>query len=223
MGPEPYRHLWGAAEETGNAPGGPNVTFPPPNVIIEGLAGMGKTRLLEEVEGMARRLSIGVGIGTTEPATTVVQLAPLMEALLGGATPIFDRRALDASVVSPEQRYFLLQDLEELLERAAVHAPIQSDLLPGRNAERASPRSATPIGADRTAPARHLAFVNLPLDRRASTHDKMADCGRRRLPPRDEGARQRRHQSGYRLAVPCGTRRAGRAASHQPPERRRSW
>ncbi|MFZ0178887.1 MAG: ATP-binding protein, partial [Candidatus Dormiibacterota bacterium] len=36
-------------------------------VIVEGAAGMGKSRLLEEVMTMARRLSIRVGSGVADP------------------------------------------------------------------------------------------------------------------------------------------------------------
>ena len=53
-------------------------------VLVEGGAGMGKSRLLAEVAAMARRLSIRVGGGVADPGDTVVQLAVLMEALFEG-------------------------------------------------------------------------------------------------------------------------------------------
>ncbi len=85
---------------------------------------MGKSRLLEEVAAMAGRLSIRVGCGTADPADTVVQLAALMEALFDGPSPILERRALGDAHASPEQRYWLLQDLEALLEGAALKGPL---------------------------------------------------------------------------------------------------
>ena len=93
-------------------------------VVVEGGAGMGKSRLLGEVAAMARRLSIRVGGGAADPGDTVVQLSVLMEALFEGASPILDRTALGDAHASPEQRYWLLQDLEALLERAALETPL---------------------------------------------------------------------------------------------------
>ena len=93
-------------------------------VLVEGGAGMGKSRLLEEVAAMAGRLSIRVGRGTADPADTVVQLAALMEALFDGPSPILERTELGDAHASPEQRYWLLQDLEALLEGAALKGPL---------------------------------------------------------------------------------------------------
>ena len=93
-------------------------------VLVEGGAGMGKSRLLGEVAAMARRLSIRVGRGVADPADTVVQLSVLMEALFEGPSPILERTALGDAHASPEQRYWLLQDLEALLEGAALKGPL---------------------------------------------------------------------------------------------------
>jgi DNA-binding CsgD family transcriptional regulator len=93
-------------------------------VLVEGGAGMGKSRLLAEVAAMARRLSIRVGVGVADPGDSMVQLSPLMEALFAGPSPILDRAALGDAYTSLEQRYWLLQDLEALLERAALEAPL---------------------------------------------------------------------------------------------------
>ena len=72
---------------------------------------------------MANKLSIRVGVGTADPADSIVQLSPLMEALFEGASPILERNLLTDSHTSPEQRYWLIQDLEELLERVALGGP----------------------------------------------------------------------------------------------------
>jgi DNA-binding CsgD family transcriptional regulator len=93
-------------------------------IVVEGAAGLGKSRLLKEAVTMARRLSIKVGSGTADPGDNVVQLAPLMEALFDGPEPILERAALHGEHTSPEQRYWLLQDLETLLEKAALKAPL---------------------------------------------------------------------------------------------------
>jgi predicted ATPase len=85
--------------------------------LVEGGAGMGKSRLLAEVAAMARGLAIKVGVGVADPEDSVVQLSALMEALFAGPSPILGRARLRDASTSPEQRYWLLQDLEALLER----------------------------------------------------------------------------------------------------------
>jgi DNA-binding CsgD family transcriptional regulator len=93
-------------------------------VLVEGGAGMGKSRLLAEVAVMARRLSISVGVGVADPGDSVVQMSALMEALLAGPSPILRRAGLRDAHTSLEQRYWLLQDIEAMLERAALKAPL---------------------------------------------------------------------------------------------------
>jgi DNA-binding CsgD family transcriptional regulator len=92
--------------------------------LVEGGAGMGKSRLLAEITAIARRLSIRVGVGVADPGDSVAQLSALMEALFAGPSPILGRAGLGDAHTSPEQRYWLLQDLEALLERAALEAPL---------------------------------------------------------------------------------------------------
>jgi DNA-binding CsgD family transcriptional regulator len=92
--------------------------------LVEGGAGMGKSRLLEEVATMARRRLIRVGSGVADLSDGVVELSALMEALFDGPSPVLDRAALGDAHASPEQRYWLLQDLQALLERAALEAPL---------------------------------------------------------------------------------------------------
>ena len=93
-------------------------------VVLEGHAGMGKSRLLAEVAGLGKRLDMLVGRGNADPGDTIVQLAPLMEALFEGPAPILDRAALTEAHTPPEQRYWLLQDIEAALERAALESPV---------------------------------------------------------------------------------------------------
>ena len=84
-------------------------------VMIEGAPGMGKSRLLGEVADMASRLAMTVGLGAADPADTVVQLAPLFEALFEGPAPIIERDTLADAHTSSEERYWLLEDMEALL------------------------------------------------------------------------------------------------------------
>jgi DNA-binding CsgD family transcriptional regulator len=58
----------------------------------------------------------------------VVELAPLMSALFDGSRPLLERSGLPDVHSLPEQRYWLLQDLQMLLERAALNGPIAVSL-----------------------------------------------------------------------------------------------
>jgi DNA-binding CsgD family transcriptional regulator len=93
-------------------------------VVIEGSPGIGKSRLLAEAVRLAGRLSARVGLGEADPSEAVVELAPLLRALFDGTAPLLDRAKLPAARSGPEQRYWLVQDLESLLEGAAAEAPL---------------------------------------------------------------------------------------------------
>jgi hypothetical protein len=49
-------------------------------IVVEGSAGLGKTRLLDECEAVATELSFQVGRGTAEPGR-VIELGALFDAL----------------------------------------------------------------------------------------------------------------------------------------------
>lgn len=93
-------------------------------VLVEGTAGVGKTRLLEEAAAMGHRLGFRVGTGTAEPAASAVEMGSLLQAVASGADPLIARSALRDLPSAPGQRFWLLQDLTLLLERAAVEAPL---------------------------------------------------------------------------------------------------
>ncbi|MDX6491366.1 MAG: hypothetical protein QOD43_1611 [Gaiellaceae bacterium] len=93
-------------------------------VIVEGAAGMGKSRLLAEVSTIAHSLGIRVGTSAADPSETVVELATLLAALFDGAEPLLDPTELATLHAQPEQRFWLLRDLHALLERAALESPL---------------------------------------------------------------------------------------------------
>jgi DNA-binding CsgD family transcriptional regulator len=93
-------------------------------VLVEGEPGMGKTRILAEASRMAQRLAFRVGAGAVEPGAGVAELAPLMTALFDGPDPLFERSGMRELHSLPEQRYWLLQDLQAMLERAALKRPL---------------------------------------------------------------------------------------------------
>jgi hypothetical protein len=93
-------------------------------VLVEGEPGMGKTRLLAEAARVARRLAFRVGAAAAEPGAEIVELAPLMTALFDGSRPLLERSGLRELHSLPEQRYWLLQDLQAMLERSAPDGPL---------------------------------------------------------------------------------------------------
>jgi DNA-binding CsgD family transcriptional regulator/tetratricopeptide (TPR) repeat protein len=93
-------------------------------VIVEGAAGMGKSRLLVEVSEIARSLGIRAGTSAADSSETVVELATLLAALFDGAEPLLDPREFTTLHAQPEQRFWLLRDLQALLERAALESPL---------------------------------------------------------------------------------------------------
>ena len=93
-------------------------------VIVEGGAGMGKSRLLAEVSTIAASLGIRVGTSAADPSETVVELATLLAAMFDGVEPLLDPNEFSTLHALPEQRFWLLRDLQALLERAALESPL---------------------------------------------------------------------------------------------------
>ena len=93
-------------------------------VLVEGDPGMGKSRLLAEAARIARRLGFRVGAGVAEPYAGAVELGPLMAALFDDPEPLLDRVEPPDLRSLAGQRYWLLQDLQAMLEEAAEHAPL---------------------------------------------------------------------------------------------------
>ena len=89
-------------------------------VVVEGAAGIGKSRLLAEITSIARETGIAVGAAAAQPTEKLVELSALLEALFAGRAALLDRSDLAGPRPTPEQRFWLLQDLHALLERAAM-------------------------------------------------------------------------------------------------------
>ena len=92
--------------------------------LIEGGPGLGKSSLIEHAMSAARPDGVAVCHGVAEPSDAAVELAVLMAALFDGSEPLLDRTALGSAHASREQRYWVLQDIQTLLEQAALHQPI---------------------------------------------------------------------------------------------------
>ena len=73
---------------------------------------------------MAAERSFRVGRGAAEPHRRAVDLDALFDALFGGDRPLIARDALSDLHASPEQRFWLLQDIQALIEEAALRDPL---------------------------------------------------------------------------------------------------
>ena len=93
-------------------------------IIIEGRAGLGKTRLLETCASMAAERSFRVGRGVAEPHRRAAGLDVLFDALFSGDDPLIAPDALSDLHASPEQGFWLLQDIQALIEKAALRDPL---------------------------------------------------------------------------------------------------
>src|SRR6266446_2812258 len=93
-------------------------------LLVEGGAGLGKSRLLEEAVSLAGRAGLRAAVGRADVDDNAVPLAPLMSACFGGNAPLLDRSELSALRVLGRDRYWVLLELEALLERAALERPV---------------------------------------------------------------------------------------------------
>ena len=89
-------------------------------IVVEGRAGLGKTRLLEECGVLATDMSFRVGHGMAEFGPSVVDFDALLNALFGGDEPLLARTSLRSLQASSEQTFWLLQDIQALIEKAAL-------------------------------------------------------------------------------------------------------
>jgi DNA-binding CsgD family transcriptional regulator/tetratricopeptide (TPR) repeat protein len=89
-------------------------------VVVEGPPGIGKSRLLAEAVSLAAAAGLRVARGEADEADQVAPLWCLLGALHFGTSPLLSAERLLALDARPDQRYWLLQELEALLEEAAL-------------------------------------------------------------------------------------------------------
>src|ERR1700722_1629788 len=93
-------------------------------VLVSGLAGMGKTVLLDAGAAMATERGVKVFRGGGDAAARVIPFTPLLEALMQARDAPVDPSVLRDLSQAPDQRFWLLRELQESLERAALRAPL---------------------------------------------------------------------------------------------------
>ena len=93
-------------------------------VLVTGPAGWGKTTLLAEAASLAADSGILVFCGGGDPAARAVPLGAILDALVSTDDPPVDPARLHELSQSPDQRFWLLRELQESLEKAAHRAPL---------------------------------------------------------------------------------------------------
>ena len=93
-------------------------------VIVTGPAGVGKTTLLDEAGRLAADRGILTFGGAGDRAARAVPLGPILEALVSVDQPPLDPARLHELSQSPDQRFWLLRERQEALEKAARGAPL---------------------------------------------------------------------------------------------------
>jgi ATP/maltotriose-dependent transcriptional regulator MalT len=93
-------------------------------LLVEGAAGIGKTRLLDEALLRASAQGAHVASGRAEAIGAAAPLTPLLHALTTGETPIVERAEVRALERPGDQRFWLLEELAELLELRCRITPI---------------------------------------------------------------------------------------------------
>ncbi len=93
-------------------------------VLVTGSPGAGKTTLLAEAGRLATDRDIRLFCGGGDPAARAVPLGAVLDALVSVANPPVDPARVHALSQSPDQRFWLLRELQESLEKAAQRTPL---------------------------------------------------------------------------------------------------
>jgi DNA-binding CsgD family transcriptional regulator len=92
-------------------------------LVISGAAGIGKTRLVDQLVEQATP-GVQVAVGRAHEFQSVAPLAPLLDALTSGSAPVLRRDEVRALERPGDQRYWLVEDLVDTLERRSAATPI---------------------------------------------------------------------------------------------------
>ncbi len=91
---------------------------------IEGTAGIGKSRLLDEVERVAASTHVGVSRGAATELDRVAPLASILTALRSGQDPILSAHDLRAPMLMADARFLLAEDLLSRISRRSSSRPL---------------------------------------------------------------------------------------------------
>ncbi|SMG18735.1 Predicted ATPase [Agreia pratensis] len=93
-------------------------------IILRGIPGVGKTRLLGEVLAEASRRGWKTVTATTEPDSNLIPLGSLLDAVARTSPPLLTKTHIQALAGEPDARYWLVQALRDALETATKTQPV---------------------------------------------------------------------------------------------------
>lgn len=93
-------------------------------LLIDGRPGIGKTRLLGELQGWAGRTGLQVLSAGAVDGLQRSLFSPLLDALLSAQAPIIDGQAVRDLDHRGDLGYWLVRELRDALERAAARSPL---------------------------------------------------------------------------------------------------
>ena len=93
-------------------------------VVVSGAPGSGKSRLLQEVRGLAREAGARTLHVAGDPDDDLVPHGALLDAVQDGPDPLLDRAVLAELPTGPEQGWWLRQELQSRLEQVALQQPV---------------------------------------------------------------------------------------------------
>ncbi|MCW2994563.1 MAG: putative regulatory protein [Conexibacter sp.] len=93
-------------------------------ILVAGGPGAGKTSLLARATELAAGAGVPVFHGAGDPAAEMMPYSPLLDALLNAAEPLLDGTTLRSIAGLPDHRFWLMQELQDRLEQAALQRPL---------------------------------------------------------------------------------------------------
>ncbi len=93
-------------------------------VLVEGRPGIGKSRFLAEAGRLALEAGMLLASGRADEIEALVPLSPLLSALSSGEPPVLERHHLRALERPGDQRFWLVEELAELLELRSRETPV---------------------------------------------------------------------------------------------------
>jgi DNA-binding CsgD family transcriptional regulator len=93
-------------------------------VLVEGWPGIGKSRFLAEAGQLGLDAGMLLAAGRADEIEAIAPLAPLLSALSSGERPVLERQRLRALERPGDQRFWLVEELAELLELRSRETPL---------------------------------------------------------------------------------------------------
>lgn len=93
-------------------------------LVIEGAPGIGKSRLLAELMGMADKIGVRTLFGEASEYQQMVPFVPLFTAVLRPDSPVGDVEALRRFAGSTDFDYWVVHDLRDAIRAAAARTPM---------------------------------------------------------------------------------------------------